>query len=425
MSYKLSHSLKSMSVYRLLLLPVIMYMVLATGLFLSVADLAMGRKGLFPIPPTISAMLLLSPMCLYVIYGELMRRPSGERIIAIFVSNWSVLFCFSFIVALSLLLSGHPTAYWGDRSKWIFLISYGFLVFLISLLLPLIDLFRDYFRLTAFLALLSLVISMSVDVYNPGYFSAELSRAAGFAGNSNFASIVAVMLCSSILYYSIDRAPFFDLTVIGVAGIGMIMTQSRSGILELLVLFVFYLYVNLIQRGMSGKRVCIFALGTLGLSLVFMLVVPFLFSNSAMFQQYNTRLSHVMSSKQIDDGSSASRLAAVKDSIRLIEESTLIGHGTAHSRLMDELPHNLYLQQWVNNGLPGVASYILLLVCAWAVFRKRKFFAGQAFILVTAVGSCFSHNILDQRPFLMLLGILLTMSLYVSGRLEGKISGYN
>jgi len=124
-----------------------------------------------------------------------------------------------------------------------------------------------------------------------------------------------------------------------------------------------------------------------------------------------TRLSRFLNNERVDDGSAGTRLAAAKDSIRLIEESPLVGHGTGFARTMFELPHNLYLQQWVNNGVVGLAAFLALLVGSLLTFTRRRCRQGQAFILVASVGSVFSHNLLDQRPFLILLGILLASSL--------------
>ena len=77
---------------------------------------------------------------------------------------------------------------------------------------------------------------------------------------------------------------------------------------------------------------------------------------------------------------------------------------------MPELPHNLYLQQWVNNGLLGLVGYLAFLGISAASFLRRRFFPGLMLMLVAAVGSFFSHNVLDQRPFLILYGLLLGLS---------------
>ena len=78
---------------------------------------------------------------------------------------------------------------------------------------------------------------------------------------------------------------------------------------------------------------------------------------------------------------------------------------------MLELPHNLYLQQWVNNGIVGFVGYLVFLISSYLVFLQRNCRNGQVLVAIAAVGSLFSHNVLDQRPFLILLGILIAASL--------------
>lgn len=126
------------------------------------------------------------------------------------------------------------------------------------------------------------------------------------------------------------------------------------------------------------------------------------------FQQ--TRLYRLTHSKRVDDGSTASRLFAAREALRRINESPILGKGTGYARTLPELPHNLYLQQWVNNGLPGLVGYLVFLGASYATFARRRFQPGQGLMVVVATGSFFSHNILDQRTFLVLYGSLLAFS---------------
>jgi O-antigen ligase len=96
--------------------------------------------------------------------------------------------------------------------------------------------------------------------------------------------------------------------------------------------------------------------------------------------------------------------------VQLIEAAPFLGHGTGFARRMSELPHNIYIQQWVNNGLPGVLSYVMFLLSALLTFVRRGSRNGIALIIVATIGGIFSHNLLDQRPFLIMFGILLGYS---------------
>ena len=145
-----------------------------------------------------------------------------------------------------------------------------------------------------------------------------------------------------------------------------------------------------------------------------------LFASLISTNESNNRLTRLLNNKQVDDGSAGTRFAAALDSIRLIEEAPLVGHGTGFSRTMLELPHNLYLMQWVNNGALGVGAYLIFLATAFVTFTVRRCRNGQTLILVTAIASLFSHNLLDQRPFLIIFGVLLTHSLASPPRQDSR-----
>ena len=89
---------------------------------------------------------------------------------------------------------------------------------------------------------------------------------------------------------------------------------------------------------------------------------------------------------------------------------------------MQELPHNLYLQQWVNNGIIGILLFCGFLVALFVTFARRAYPRGQALTLIATTGSMFSHNLLDQRPFLILIGLALGYSLRSSSSLHIDLS---
>lgn len=392
-------------------LPFYIYTAAVLMMFLSGADMAMGKNRLLPLPATLAAVILIGSLSFIGIIRDLLRKPAGKQALQILGRNQSAIISFLFVVVISLLFSGHPTAYWGEKGKWIFLIAYGFLIFLISMLLPITPGIKRNYKVYTILSALILLGSMLMDVYNPGYFSTVVSRAAGFPGNSNLGSVIMILLCAASLNYNMQRAMLQDFLVFAIALIAMFLTQSRSGALELLSLIVFYMYINFTKYRVSAKTIITCVLGVSISGVILAIAIPFLLGDAAMFQQYNTRVSHIMSSSQIDDGSSDSRKEAALAAVLLAEKAPIWGHGTGYTRRMYEPPHNIYLQQWVNNGIFGLAAYLALLITGYVLFKKRKFYAGQALILVAGIGGIFSHNMLDQRPFLMLYGMLLTLSL--------------
>jgi O-antigen ligase len=324
-------------------------------------------------------------------------------------ANLGALGCFGLVVFSSILFAMHPTAFWGDDAKWIFLIAYGFLITFCASYAPLFQGFRAALPWALLVALALLLGSIYYDMMYPLTFSMEPSRPAGFPGNSNYAALMCVILCSASLDYMRKRPGWIDCVYILVTLSAIMLTMSRSGMANFGILMVLYGYHRFIRDGIKVKQIVSLFIGVGIIVGLFVVSIPVLMATTTIFQG-KTRLGQMITGQRVDDGSAASRIGAVEDALRLIDESPIIGHGTGHSRTMAELPHNLYLQQWVNNGLPGLLGYLLMMAVAFWTYTKRRFYRGQAFIIVALVGGLFSHNILDQRPFLILFGVLLTLS---------------
>ncbi len=378
------------------------------ALFLSVADQPLGRTGTLPLSPTLSAVVALLPFLLVAVFRDLRSRTSANLIRPI-RDNLPALLPFASIVFFSLSLSILPESFWQEEGKWVLLIAYGFMITVLALFVPGITALRPIIPSCIITAIVLLLWSLWQDLSVPGTYSAINQRAAGFPGNANFAALVTVMLCAASLDFHRRSSGWRDLLIISLGSLMVIGTMSRSGLLNLTVLTSVYLYYRLLHGGFRLRETMRLSFGIMVAVLVLGAFVP-LYTQNLVGLQGSTRLTRFLNNEQVDDGSAETRLFAVTDSIRRINESPLLGHGTGYSRTMPHLPHNLYLQQWVNNGVPGVLSFIALLLFAYRTFRRRDSRNGQAFIIVTAVGSAFSHNILEQRPFLILLGILLGTS---------------
>ena|GEM_PF-3326296 len=324
--------------------------------------------------------------------------------------NAPALLAFASIVFCSLVLSVLPDAFWQEDGKWILLITYGFGITVLALFVPTVPVVKPLIPWCIVAALALLLWSLWQDLAVPGTYASLDQRAAGFPGNANFAALVAVMLCAASLDFDRAGKGWRDLLILSLTALMVIGTMSRSGLVNFSVLLGVYLYFRLLHRGFRVRETLRLGVGLTLAVFLLITLLPLCTGNIAGLQR-STRLEKFLNNERVDDGSAATRLYAVSDSLRRINESAFVGHGTGYSRTMPHLPHNLYLQQWVNNGIPGLLSFIALLIFSYRTFERRNFRNGQAFIIVTAVGAAFSHNILDQRPFLMLLGILLGSSL--------------
>ena len=386
-----------------------LYSMTVLALFLSVADQPLGRLGYLPLNPTVCALLLLVPFAAWSLFAHLLTK-SNRYFIAPLTSNLVPYSSFFLIVAFSLILSVLPGAFWAEGGKWIFLICYGFGISLLALFIPQSTIFPRLFPYCGLVALVLLCWSIYLDIAYPGTFAELGQRPAGFPGNANFAALVAVMLCASSLDYRPRHGLLRNILALDATGAVMVTTMSRSGALNFLFLVTIFAFIRMSESRWNPREVLKVATTTaIMLGVCVGLAVGAVLTGTISEQ---TRLGRLMNNQQVDDGSAASRLFAVRESLRLIDESPILGHGTGHSRTMRELPHNLYLQQWVNNGVIGVCSLVGFFGVTLLTFIQRRYRPGQALILVAMLGGVFSHNVLDQRCFLLLLGILLGLSSY-------------
>ena len=409
------------------------YLFLILLLFLPVSDQALGHKHLLPVNPTILCLMALSPYAVHTLY----RRRSWHFL---FPSNLYPLLPLFAMAGLALGLSSHPTAFWAESGKWIFLIPYGLLVIVLASIIGYRYLSIPVLTFASIVSLALLLSSIITDYVTPGTFAPLGTRAAGFSGNANFSALVAVFICASALRYNPPRirpavsselrsksfvvsiAKRADTDARGLAQIFanpllfcltsliIILTMSRSGAIHLASLYLFFCFHQLyFSSGRPLTTIVHLIITPLVVSLVTLSVLSS-YADSPLLKE-NTRLNRLIHNKQVDDGSASSRYQAVIESLSLIERAPIFGHGTGFSRTMKELPHNLYLQQWINNGVFGLILYVVFVVSAFLTFTKRRYPGGQALCVVAITGSIFSHNILDQRPFLILFGCALGLSL--------------
>lgn len=385
-----------------------LYLLIIFLVVLTVADQPLGRYGFLPLPPTAFSILALLPFFILAVIQDMGAR-SLRRTVGPIILNRVPLITFFTLVIASFIGSLFGDAYWHEEGKWIFLIGYGFILSLLALYLPRTPRFITSLQNGGILALLLVGWSIYLDILTPGTFAEVTERAAGFSGNANYSALISVMITAAILDYQDTRARWFNPLVLTLCAAIVTTTMSRSG----MVCFAILVFSFLALRLQSGARAaselrqlaltlaCVFGVSCGAIAVVAAI-------NPLGFQQ--TRLYRLTNSKRVDDGSAASRLFAAREALKRINESPILGKGTGYARTLPELPHNLYLQQWVNNGLPGLVGYLVFLGASYATFARRRFQPGQGLMVVVATGSFFSHNILDQRTFLVLYGSLLAFS---------------
>lgn len=389
--------------------------------FLSSADLYIGAIGALPLPPTVLFVVTFSIPCAFILLSDLLRRKPLSRILSLTKQNAVAIVTFSVVVSVALLLSLLPGANWSSGGKFISFFVFDLLVFLIAMQLPLLPFVKKYFSLAVVLAMLCLMYSIGLDLATPGSFSDSNSRAAGFAGNPNLASLTMNMMCAAALSYRLDRRRF-DTFVLLVGGFGVFATLSRSGILTFAMIVVCYSYFVFFRGPGRLKRCLSFLAAAFTVAAVVAVVVPIVVQNAELMSapRAQARLKMLFGGGGNFVRSEESRLRVVYHALELVNEAPLLGLGTAHSRAWDSGTHNLYLQQWVNNGLVGLSAYLVMLFSILHVFWRRSYPPGQVFMFVVLIGGVFSHNLLDSRCFLLLLGLLASLSVYALSERKEK-----
>lgn len=393
----------------LFMLATSLYTIAIMVLFLSVADQPLGREGLLPLPPTLTALVGVTPFFFFPLMQDMIAKRSSHIVLNLRRCSFPILFFF-FVAASSLLLSLLPGAYWEEGGKWVFLISYGFTISFFATFIPLLlPRFRNLLPLIGGVSLSLLLWSVTKDFMSPGTYTPLDQRPAGFPGNANFCALVSVMTCAACLEYSRENATWRNTLLLMLTGVIVTATMSRSGALNFLFLVVIFTYARLSRLRLTPRQISRLAGSALFFTACCVGVI-FILSLFSDLVPKGSRLHRLFNNQQVDDGSAGSRLFAVKECLRLINEAPVLGHGTGFSRTMKELPHNLYLQQWVNNGVFGLCALASFFVASLLHFTKYRYRPGQAFILVAMLGGVFSHNVLDQRAFLLLYGSLLGLS---------------
>jgi O-antigen ligase len=400
--------------YRILTVLTSGYTLAVLLLFFSVADQALGHEGLLPTSPTSLCLILIAPFGVVLLIQH-SAKPAAPGPLRVIAENSAALAPFAIVALIAVALSALPGAYWDEGAKWILLIPYGLSITISATFLGRYRLGQSLLPVAVLLSNILLALSIWYDTIYPGTFAPITNRAAGFPGNANFAALVSVMVSSGGLYFgnpdpiasrSKSGSLVMNLLILVTTFAIVSMTMSRSGLINFSLLAALFLFYRLSNSAVSPQARALEAL-ILCIGAIAALSFIVTFSQISATTQGNSRLTRFLNNQQVDDGSAGTRLAAVKEGLNLIESAPLLGHGSGFARTMSELPHNIYIQQWVNNGLLGLLGYLGFLLSALLTFIWRGCRNGVALIAVATIGGVFSHNILDQRPFLIMLGLLL------------------
>lgn len=67
----------------------------------------------------------------------------------------------------------------------------------------------------------------------------------------------------------------------------------------------------------------------------------------------------------------------------------------------------MYLRVWMDHGVWGLATYLGLLVSSLLLFAAHRHWPGVTLLGLVILNGVFSHDIIDDKTFLILLGAAL------------------
>ena len=346
-------------------------------------------------------------------------RNGGVRIMRIFSSVGLILGPLALITILALAFNFHPTAYWGEHgdSRLLpFFPLFSFLYGCFGASFVVISGVVRHYRGIFILCIVFLFFSQLLDFLSLDALTQYEGRAAGFASNPNFSA--QLLLALTIASVDWRRASLLNNLIWLVAGVGVFLTLSRGGLLEYVLALCVYLVVTTrAQARTLLSQLVLVAILILTLVFGLPLLTPFLESNEMMtsptaqkkLEQLNALLTGNLESVASDD-----RAWVAYEWVDRITQSPWLGHGTGFvSTTLG--PHNIYLNQWVENGVLGLALLLVFIFASFWHFKRYKDLRGVMYVATWCVAGFFSHNLLQPQPFLFLWGFLGALA-YVERR---------
>jgi len=251
---------------------------------------------------------------------------------------------------------------------------------------------------TALLLALALDLAMAgFEVLRPGTFSAVNGRAAGLFLNPTISgmAMAATLLAAWGDLPAWSQGPLFGLVTLGVLG-----TFSRGSMLGWLLVWLGAWPLGF-WRGRQALVWNLLFLG--GISLLILAIQSGLLASLHWEVLNANTLNRIQFG--LGDDSAQERVQILGVAWQKIAESPWIGYGLgAPHRFHPQGTHNMFLYSWVEHGILGTLLLPALLApLAWARPHGRMFLA---FFLLMGF---FSHNLLDERPFLVPLAFLLAL----------------
>jgi hypothetical protein len=395
----------------------VIYLSLFGSLFLTNLDVYAATNGLLPF----NSMLLflgvsgLFPLLLMVV-GELLT--AADRMAEALLRNVVPLSIFILWIVGHVLFVARAMLSLSDIDFVTIFPVYQLLGILIGMGVTAAHGFPRAFATAGKVTLLVLGTSILVDNFSPGTLSDSALRGGGFAHNSNVAAFNMV----AVLTMSMDfrRFRLTDALILILTGGAVFVTMSRSGLTQFALVVCIYTWCQ-IRRSILQQRLLPIMGGAI---IVIVLAISVsmldqLVAGSALGEneEVRYRLGQLMfrGATITDD---PYRGVLYQHYFGLVMERPFLGYGTGYtlnvavySAPLGVGPHSMYLRTWIDTGLWGLLTYSAFLISVLITLVHRRFVNGVIFVLMVVLYGFFSHNLIDSKTCMVVLGIALGLSL--------------
>lgn len=249
-------------------------------------------------------------------------------------------------------------------------------------------------------------------------------RAAGLGVDPNLAAHLVTLLAAPLLAV---RRPMVGFAILWAAGVTVFLTLSRGGLMAFVALAGGYGFAFGRRRGwrqgggmLVGVLTCV-ALGCWAGTQTLPVFtahegkpgrLAFTIDPRRWVTPVPRTRSPEMVAPQDEDPVAAFGARAVQfvEAWRAVAAAPWFGYGSGFNVGEGILSHNMLLATWIDYGMAGALGYGALLVAAWIIFVRRRFWPGGFLAGMLTVWSALSHNVLDGRPAMLLLGLTIGLA---------------
>lgn len=349
-----------------------------------------------------------------------------KNLTGIYLNLMWIILPFLLLSLISIVWGILPGANWEGGLRDTVFDLYHWVLLMLSITIAQSKTVSKYHRIIFLIVLVGASMGIWADYFNPGTFSKEnMNRAAGFSGNANGDAKVIVWLCIAAINWK--KSGLLNLIVLTFSWLTIFPTLSVNNSILLFFVTGYYFFLGIKEN--SGSHF-IKKVSMVTAPLLFVLILQPLWvdmkESGDTFNNKSAKLRFENISNIFEGDFSFftehSRAGLAHKFLVIISEEPVIGRGTGYANSVHEGTHNMYLMQWVDKGVLGLLAYLLMVAGAFWHFYRLESKQGLIFAFVFFGSGFFTHNLFNDRTFILLLGMLGTLAYLEKSK---KISSLN